>query len=190
MGNFAARVAPETLLAAMNGRPWAIELVAEAYWPTAYRLAVVVLGHQGPDAEDAAQDATISLTRGITRLADSSRAGAWGAVIAVRSAQRVRRRQENTARLDEVRVASADWCPEDMLDTEAALRALPPDLRLALVLHVVFGYSSSEVGSMLGVPDGTVRYRISRARDRLRNELYRAPRPVVIESRKDHAAVR
>ena len=56
MGNFAARVAPETLLAAITGQPWAIELIAEAYWPTAYRLAVAVLGHRGPDAEDAAQE--------------------------------------------------------------------------------------------------------------------------------------
>ena len=130
MGNFAARVAPETLLAAMNGKPWAVELIAEAYWPTAYRLAVTVLGHHGPDAEDAAQDATVSLTRGLARLADPSRVNAWGAVIAVRAAQRVRRRQENAAPLDDFCVASADGCCEDMLDMGNALRALPSDLRL------------------------------------------------------------
>ena len=181
MGHVAAVVSSDVVLAAIKGEARALELLAKAYWPVAYRLAVTVLGRRGPDAEDAAQDATLALTHGVARLADPLRFNAWGAVIAIRSAQRVRRRQRECVELDQVRLESADGGQEEMLDMEVALRSLSADLRIPLVLCVVFGYTSNEAGAILGVPDGTVRYRISRARERLRIALDGSPDAVHLE---------
>ena len=189
MGQLAVEVSPDIVLAAIKGEPSALESLAEAYWPIAYRLAVTVLGQRGPDAQDAAQDATLSLIRGVSRLTDPSRINAWGAVIAIRSAQRVKRGRKNVIQLDPLHLASTAGCHDDILDMEGALRSLPPELRIALVLHVVFGYTSSEAGSILGVPDGTVRYRISRARDRLRAALSGAD-DALLKGRKNDASVR
>jgi len=44
---------------------------------------------------------------------------------------------------------------------------LPEDLRTALVLQVMGRLSSSQIGEALGMPAGTVRYRIAMARKRL-----------------------
>lgn len=49
--------------------------------------------------------------------------------------------------------------------------ALPEDLRLPLVLSAFEELNSREIGSILGVPEGTVRTRLQRARQILRQKL-------------------
>ncbi|RNL77302.1 RNA polymerase sigma factor SigE [Nocardioides marmorisolisilvae] len=61
-------------------------------------------------------------------------------------------------------------------DVEAALAALPPDFRAAVVLCDVEGLSYEEIADVLGVKMGTVRSRIHRGRSMLRKALaHRAP---------------
>ena len=61
-------------------------------------------------------------------------------------------------------------------DIEAALAALPPDFRAAVVLCDVEGLSYEEIADVLGVKMGTVRSRIHRGRSMLRKALaHRAP---------------
>jgi RNA polymerase sigma factor (sigma-70 family) len=55
-----------------------------------------------------------------------------------------------------------------------ALTDLPPEHREILILREMEGLSYSEIASMMGVPLGTVMSRLSRARDRLQQNL--APR--------------
>lgn len=57
---------------------------------------------------------------------------------------------------------------------EQAIGRLPDDLRLALVLQSVGRMNSTEIGEWLELPPGTVRYRLSMARKRLRQELAHA----------------
>lgn len=51
--------------------------------------------------------------------------------------------------------------------------ALPPDYRTALVLSDVEGLTYADIAQVLGIPSGTVRSRIFRARRRAQAELYR-----------------
>jgi RNA polymerase sigma-70 factor (ECF subfamily) len=55
---------------------------------------------------------------------------------------------------------------------EAFMR-LSVDHRALLVLHHLHGYGVREIGEWLGVPTGTVKWRMSRARGALRSELER-----------------
>jgi RNA polymerase sigma-70 factor (ECF subfamily) len=49
--------------------------------------------------------------------------------------------------------------------------ALPEDLRLPLVLSAIDELNSSDIGRILGIPEGTVRTRLQRARQLLRHKL-------------------
>ena len=49
--------------------------------------------------------------------------------------------------------------------------ALPEDLRLPLVLSAFDELNSREIGHVLGIPEGTVRTRLQRARQVLRQKL-------------------
>jgi RNA polymerase sigma-70 factor (ECF subfamily) len=71
-----------------------------------------------------------------------------------------------TASADEA--SAADKLPDYIQD---ALRRLPDDYRVAVVLCDVVGLSYAEIADNLGVPVGTVRSRIHRGRSMLRGVL-------------------
>jgi RNA polymerase sigma-70 factor (ECF subfamily) len=52
-----------------------------------------------------------------------------------------------------------------------AFARLSVDQRSILVLHHLHGYGVREIGAWLGIPSGTVKWRLNRARNALRAEL-------------------
>ena len=58
---------------------------------------------------------------------------------------------------------------------ERGIHDLPPDQRLALTLCDVHGYAYEEISEMTGMPMGTVKSRINRARAKLRDYLLQYP---------------
>lgn len=52
-----------------------------------------------------------------------------------------------------------------------ALRRLPEREQAVVVLSVLEGYAEREVAQVLGIPVGTVKSRLSRAKAKLRGEL-------------------
>jgi RNA polymerase sigma-70 factor (ECF subfamily) len=88
-----------------------------------------------------------------------------------------RLRQHGTAALEE-EVASAESGPEDAVvasDWESAVRrlidSLPEELRQPLVLSGEM--TSREVAAAMGIPEGTVRRRLMRARELMREKMAR-----------------
>ena len=57
------------------------------------------------------------------------------------------------------------------LEIQMAVEGLPPQIRLTVVLYYVEGYSVQEIGTMLKIPAGTVKSRLSKARKSLKMEL-------------------
>ena len=61
---------------------------------------------------------------------------------------------------------------EELLgDVQRAIANLPAELRIPLVMQIVGGMNSNEIHEVLGIPAGTVRYRLSMARRRIRAEM-------------------
>ena len=54
---------------------------------------------------------------------------------------------------------------------EQAIRTLPEDMRAAIVLRDIQGYSYDEIADILSVNVGTIKSRISRGREKLREIL-------------------
>ena len=70
-------------------------------------------------------------------------------------------------------------------DFEKALQELPADLRDAFILSEISGFKYDEIAEILDTPDGTIRSRISRARDALVNSLLGISRSEARQERKD-----
>ena len=129
------------------------------------------------DAADAAQEAMIAIVRHLSRFDGRSRFATWAYRIAVNaSIDELRRRSRRpTTGLDELSASSTvggsggpgsrgSDASIDRVDIESALMRLPVDFRAPVVLRDLCGLDYAEIAEVLGLPPGTVRSRIARAR--------------------------
>jgi len=155
--------------AAQAGDPAAHDRLLEALWPRAFRLAVAILGERTA-AEDAAQDALVSIARRLDGLRDPVSFPLWSTRIVVNAARDAARRRatehQRRGRLHESQPSFEELTLE-RLDMLAALAALPSWLRVPLVLRHVEGLTSREIGAALGAPAATIRFRLALGRRRL-----------------------
>lgn len=159
---------PEQVRAARQGSREAIDALVEAVWPGCYRVAFCVLG-EAALAEDAAQEACIALYRGIGSLRALDAFNGWCYRIVVREAARVRRRRSRPTPTADANAGLDGTTVE--IDVQDALAALSPRLREVTVLHYFEDLATREIAAVLGVPDGTVRFRLMMARRQLRRIL-------------------
>jgi RNA polymerase sigma-70 factor, ECF subfamily len=138
----------------------------------AFRVAFSVL-RQREDAEDVAQEAFIRAYRSFARLRDRARFRAW----IVRATWRLaldRRRSDRRRELREQAVLE-ETVTRRSEDRAAvlwdAIDMLPEKLRMVAVLSGIEGHDVAEVASLLGIPQGTVKSRLFRARQFLKEVL-------------------
>lgn len=132
------------------------------------------------DADDAAQNAALSVARRIDSFDGRSAVSTWIFRIATNAALDELRRRRRRPHLvgDEVVSAVVDDSAERALSAvesadrvNAALALVPEDFRVALVLRDVADLDYEEIGRILDLPGGTVRSRIARGRARLADLL-------------------
>ena len=152
----------------------------------AFRTAYLVLGDAG-EAEDAAQEAFVKAYGAFHRFREGSPFRPWLLKI-VGNAARNRRRSGGRRRTRELRVGAmlplappAPSAEQEVLDAErratlvSAIDALPPDDRLVLGARYFLDLAEAEIAELAGIPRGTVKSRLSRARRRLAEALARDP---------------
>jgi RNA polymerase sigma-70 factor (ECF subfamily) len=160
---------------AVGGDRDALEALLRASYDPVYRVCRRIVGHE-QDAADAAQEALISVSRGLRRFDGRSRYSTWLYRIAVNaSLDELRRRKRRPATAPSLSLVGSEGGslpatgggPEDVagrLDLEAALMSLPAEFRAAVVLRDVCGLDYAEIAEVLSIPGGTVRSRIARGR--------------------------
>jgi RNA polymerase sigma-70 factor (ECF subfamily) len=130
--------------------------------------------------DEVLQDAFVAIWRGAGRYDGRGEVGAWVWGIAVRRlVDAVRRSPRPTAALLDVPetvdlVGSAE--EQVLLGLEhgelgPALDRLSPELRAVVRATVLDGLTTREAGRLLGIPSGTVKTRMMRARAQLREDL-------------------
>ncbi len=143
--------------------------LARRHAPAVYRLAYARTGSRA-DAEDVMQEVFLRLVKAGPDFDSEEHAKAWLLRVASNCANDLfrlpwRRREEP---LDEN--LSAPERPEEGSVTQAVL-SLPARYRILIHLYYYEGYSVAEIARILGRSEGTVKSRLFRARDLLRNQL-------------------
>ncbi|MFI7693777.1 RNA polymerase sigma factor [Nonomuraea sp. NPDC049655] len=125
-------------------------------------------------ADDVAQEIWAAVVRGLPRLRAPGRFAPWLFTIARRAVtDRLREeyaRAESAAEPEPVTEDPAE-AVVDRAGLLAALSALPPPEREILVLHYLEDLPVEECAQICGIPAGTVKSRLSRARRLLRDHL-------------------
>lgn len=166
-----------------------LEALVARYGAHVYAIAYRLAGNDA-DARDLAQEAFLRAWRALGTVRPGAALEGWFYRI-VRNLyidlvrRRPRQRVESLdAPLDTGEGSVARERPDPTADVEgavvartvdrrvqAALLALPPELRAVVVLADVEGYGYEEIAAMLDVPLGTVKSRLHRARRALRDRL-------------------
>jgi RNA polymerase sigma-70 factor (ECF subfamily) len=154
--------------AARAGDEAALEALLTATWPHAYRIALSILRHPMA-AEDAAQEVCARMVHAISSLRCAAAFGAWFYRLVVREAFAIERRTRAHEPLDPDTLASASPLTDALVrvDVLRALGELPPKQRALVALHYYADLNSREIATIVGMPDGTVRYHLALARKRL-----------------------
>ncbi|MHC4225597.1 MAG: RNA polymerase sigma factor [Planctomycetota bacterium] len=176
----------ELVVAWQGGDLAAFETLVRRHEGRIFRMLFRMLGTR-EEAEDATQEAFLSLHRHGHRFRREARFSTFLYRVAANAALN-RRRSLGRARARErqlaLRQAAGSDLPSAPRDPEGAasgaevqarvqqaLQTLPPDLRAAVVLYDLEGQSYRDVAEVLGVPEGTVKSRIHRGRQALREQL-------------------
>jgi RNA polymerase sigma-70 factor (ECF subfamily) len=160
------------------------------------RFRRIALGHLGNvgDAEDAVQDALLSALTHVHQFRGQAKMSTWLTTIVINSARmKLRRRltpvqlalDETDGQQDLLEDIVSDTRPgpeeayreREIAETLAhATSRLSPTLRTTFQLRHVDGLSIRETADLLGVPSGTVKARLARARVRLREMMSKSVR--------------
>jgi RNA polymerase sigma factor (sigma-70 family) len=161
-----------------RGSEAAFAALVPRHGPMVLRAARRVLRHE-QDAEDAFQATFLVLARGARSVRRGEAVASWLHGVAYRTAMKAKRsaarRRDHEARR---RAAAPPAAPGPTWDeVQAALdeeiQRLPEPHRAAFVLCVLEGKSRPEVAAELGVKEGTVWSRLTRARQQLQRRLTR-----------------
>jgi RNA polymerase sigma-70 factor (ECF subfamily) len=167
-----------------------LEDAVSRYLPVLYRTAYRYVGDPH-DAEDAVQDALLSAYRHLDQFQGKAKMTTWLTSIVTNSALGKLRKRPRRPHLSlEERFADEQgYCVADTLadakpnpESECikaemhrnlmqSMTGLSPLLREAVQLHDLDGLPTREVANLLGVPDGTVKARVSRARSKLKQRM-------------------
>lgn len=167
----------------------AFEMLIEAYQKKIFNLAYRIVGNYD-DAGDLAQEALIRIFRSIAGFKEQSSFSTWVYRITTNVCLDDIRKKKNKKVIsldEEIRVEdgemkrqimSDDPLPDEVAEKEEmrrlvndAINTLPEEQRLVISLRDIQGLTYDEIAEVLDCPSGTVKSRINRARQALKNVL-------------------
>jgi RNA polymerase sigma-70 factor (ECF subfamily) len=161
-----------------------MEVLVSLHGPMVFRIAYSILrNHQ--DAEDAAQECFLRVLKAQGRWNEVRHMKTWLARIAWTTAidQRSRRAASSAneeavdddmlAQLPDARRGSDEQVASGQMRVllERLIAGLPEELRQPLELSTVQELNSAEIAELMGIPEGSVRTRLLRARRLLKDKM-------------------
>src|SRR6202035_2439712 len=167
-----------------------LDNVVSRYLPMFYQRAFRFLGN-ATDAEDAVQDALFSAYKHLGQFRGQAQLSTWLTTIVTNAALMKLRRRDGYLSLDEKqgedgltfseRLPDSKPSPEELCcaaqvrdQLVEGVRQLSPKLRRAFQLREIDGLTTKEAALVLGVPHGTLKAQLARARAKLARGAHQA----------------
>jgi RNA polymerase sigma-70 factor (ECF subfamily) len=161
------------------GEPDALEDLVREWHPTLHGFVRRMVGPAG--ADDVTQEVWIGILRGLPRLKDTARFAPWLFTIARRAVINRLRGEYSRPEVElDVDPAEAGVPTDQVVDRmalDSGLATLPAREREVLVLVYLYDLPLATCAEICGVPIGTIKSRLSRARRLLHDELTRKEDP-------------
>jgi RNA polymerase sigma-70 factor (ECF subfamily) len=159
---------------AQSGDAQAFGQLIERHYDMILRLGYRMLGSQSL-AEDLAQDVCCALPKKLNSFRGDAKFSTWLYRVVINAAKDILRKQKTRKNAQhgwsdmfEMQQQDANEKARDRAWLAQAMKTLPVDLREILVLTLAEDLSHAEASAVLGVPMGTISWRISEAKKHLR----------------------
>lgn len=150
----------------------------EAHVDRVYRLAYRLAGNDADLAQDFTQETFVRAFDRLKEFQGRSAFSTWlhsiTVSVSLNGLRKVKRNREREVELDEetpTGFAVREAEPDLKQRLQTAIATLPEHYRAVFVMYDMEGYTHEEIGSALNVPVGTSKARLSRAREKLREQL-------------------
>lgn len=146
-----------------------IQAVREAE-STLYRVAMSILKNDA-DSGDAVQEALLKAFEKLDTLQEEKYFKTWLTRILIHECYQIRRKSKRLVPYEEY--VEREPGKEDQVYTDlyAAIEKLPEDLRIAVTLFYIEGFSIAEIAQIVGSRENTIKTRLYRGRMQLRKSL-------------------
>jgi len=194
----AAETKPDNLpdevlvVAAILGDLRSFDVLALRYRAAAYRVAQAIAGTEL--AEDAVQEALLLAFKALPSIEEPAKFASWLYAItrhaALRTSQRARKENERRVELDEALLECSDalalpFAPQDSFETAVVrevIESLAEEHRLILKLRFYDELPLRRIADFLDLPLSTVKWRLHRAKQLLREQLQPQARPQSVKA--------
>jgi RNA polymerase sigma factor (sigma-70 family) len=156
------------------GDEQAFRLLYRRHTPALFGSVYRLLGKNDQDAEDVVQETWIQACEHLKQFQWRSMFSTWLLGIGlhlVYNNLRQGKGQQVSIENQHTTVACQKEDNELRIDLERAIRMLPDNFRLILVLHDIEGFTHQEIAEKLEIPDGTTKSQLFRARRMIREWL-------------------
>ena len=143
-----------------------------------YHVAKTLLRNDA-DCADAIQEAIVKAFSSIHTLRKESYGKTWLVRIVINECYAIMRRERKLVPMEEYALEEAEDTaafPEkcEYMDLYDAISHLSEEIRLAVTLYYMEGYSIKEIAALMNTTESTIKNRLARARAKLKTELERA----------------
>jgi RNA polymerase sigma-70 factor, ECF subfamily len=140
----------------------------ERYHDAVFRQIVLLLGRDRAAAEDVAQETWWRIARSLKTFEGRSGFYAWACSIASNECKRWWGRNKRPTVLGSEPAIDPRAGDERNDLVQEALRQLPEEFRQVLLLELWEGFSIREISEAMGLPEGTIKSRLHRGRERFK----------------------
>ncbi len=145
-----------------------VELM-EKYKTALYKVAKSYLGSED-DIADVMQDTVLAAYEHIKELKNASYFKTWLTRILINQCKDFLRQQKKYVVSDKIAETSYEM-PENNREFYELIKELPEDYRMIFLLYYGEGFKTNEIAQILDVNENTVKSRLRRGRDRLKQVL-------------------
>lgn len=135
---------------------------------TLYRVAMSMLKNER-DCEDAVQTAILTAYEKLGTLKKEEYFKTWLVRILINACNKQLKARSRSAELKETDIVTEDAVKKT--EVRIALENLPLKIREAVVLYYIEQFSVKEISAILRIPEGTVKSRLSKGRELLKDIL-------------------
>ncbi len=138
------------------------------------------MGLQDEDIADLIQDSILTAYEKMNTLQEARYFNTWICRILLNNCYRFMKKQQKYIPIDDTDLHNIKHQDKPSLELDDALGSLGENHRLALTLYYVNGLSTKEISECLHESEGTIKSRISRAKEQLKINYYYSEGEILI----------